>query len=327
MSYTFLIIGHELHSHTHSYVYNGIYRSLKYMKYDVDWVYDRKDIDNIIGNGKKYDIIITELCHNKYIPLIPNCKYIIQQPFIELYRGSGWKYASTQYVYKTDEYMSNILKNVPKKNIIIWRTPLKLHSEKLFDITEENDYKIIICPWATDLLPEEINKNIENLKKIKNDRISNFIGTMTPVQSKFKYYCKMNRIIFKNYSSGFDKNNHLAKSTEENKKLIQESLIASSLQDDYQVSNNYIPCRIFKNISYGKIGVTNNKVVNELFDNKLVYSENIEELVKKSIEFEKREDKYELLSELMKNVRDNHTYVNRMNFILSSIIDDYTYLR
>ena len=34
--------------------------------------------------------------------------------------------------------------------------------------------------------------------------------------------------------------------------LIQESIIAPALQTDWQVEHEYIPCRIFKNISYGK---------------------------------------------------------------------------
>ena len=101
--------------------------------------------------------------------------------------------------------------------------------------------------------------------------------------------------------------------------LIQESIIAPALQSEWQIENKYIPCRIFKNISYGKMGITNSKAVNELFDNKLIYSTNIEELVKQGLEFEKNKERFDKIKELMIEVRDNHTYINRINFILDFI--------
>ena len=118
------------------------------------------------------------------------------------------------------------------------------------------------------------------------------------------------------YGGTFDKSSNRNKSIKENMKLIQESIIAPALQTQWQKENHYIPCRIFKNISYGKMGITNNKVVYELFDKKIIYSDNIDELVDKSLEFNKREDKLSIIKELMIEVRDNHTYVNRINFIL-----------
>ena len=64
---------------------------------------------------------------------------------------------------------------------------------------------------------------------------------------------------------------------EENVKLIQESILAPAIQTDWQVENGYIPCRIFKNISYGKMGVTNNPTVNKLFNDKIntIYKNNL----------------------------------------------------
>ena len=103
--------------------------------------------------------------------------------------------------------------------------------------------------------------------------------------------------------------------------LIQQSILAPALQTKWQVNNHYIPCRIFKNISYGKMGITNNQAVNEIFDNKLIYSEDIEELVIKGLEFEESSSKKEKVIELMKEVRDKHTYVNIIQFILDFIKD------
>ena len=118
------------------------------------------------------------------------------------------------------------------------------------------------------------------------------------------------------YGGTFNKHSKNNKSVEENMKLIQLSIFAPALQDKHQIIHEYIPCRIFKNISYGKIGITNSKAVNKLFNNKLIYSNNISELVKKGLEFENDPNKYVKIIELMEEVRDHHTYINRINFII-----------
>ena len=64
------------------------------------------------------------------------------------------------------------------------------------------------------------------------------------------------------------------------------------------------------------MGVTNSSAVNELFDNKLIYSENVDELMDKAIYFETLTDKNIIVKELMREVRDKHTYINRCNYVL-----------
>jgi hypothetical protein len=133
----------------------------------------------------------------------------------------------------------------------------------------------------------------------------------------FKNECKKNNIKFYSYGGTFNKNSTENKSIKENMYLIQESLIAPDIRNKHHTIHNYIPCRTFKNISYGKMGITNSNSVNILFDNKLIYSSNISDLVKKSLDFEKEEkNKDKIIKELMENVRDNHTYINRINFII-----------
>lgn len=323
----FLIIGHELHSHTHSYIFNGIYRALKYMKYEVDWIYNDEQINKIKSEEIKYNLIITELYYNKNIPIIKDCIYIIQQPFLEQFYNVKLKlkkyYPKSKHIwnvenfpyYITDNYMDQILKDISTNNIILWR-PYLVNNNNYNCKFNYDKYKVISTPWATDLLPEEINKNIENLKDIKSKNISNFIGMHLEHNDILKENLKKYNINYVNYGGTFNKDSNKNKSIEDNIKLIQESIIAPALQSNWQIENEYIPCRIFKNISYGKMGITNNKAVNKLFDNKLIYSKDIGELVKKGLEFEKKEDKFDKIKELMIEVRDNHTYINRINFIL-----------
>ena len=175
-----------------------------------------------------------------------------------------------------------------------------------------NQDDLIMMCWATDLLPDEINKNIELVKnnQLKKENELNFVGMSIYPWDEVKKWCENNNIIYNNYG-GFSNN----VSPERNMELIQNSVLAPAVQEQWQVDNGYIPCRIFKNISYGKMGMTNNKFVNELFDNKLIYDTNIHQLMDKGYHYEYNADK-NLLITLMENVRDKHTYINRCNAIL-----------
>ena len=111
-------------------------------------------------------------------------------------------------------------------------------------------------------------KNLENIiskSNLSNPKI-NFVGMMTNEWGLVSQYSKKNNIIFNANGGTFNLESDKNKTIEENMKLIQESIIAPSVQTEWQVNNLYIPCRIFKNISYGKMGLTNNPAVNELFN-------------------------------------------------------------
>ena len=154
-------------------------------------------------------------------------------------------------------------------------------------------------PWATDLLPNEIDENIKNVESFEVKNISNFIGMPLEHNVQLKNALEKYNIEYRNYGGTFDKNSDRNKSIEENMKLIQESIIAPALQTQWQKDNFYIPCRIFKNISYGKMGITNNETVYNLFDKKIIYSDSIDDLVKESLEFDKNQDKFSIINELM----------------------------
>ena len=42
-----------------------------------------------------------------------------------------------------------------------------------------------------------------------------------------------------------------------NIRAVRLSRLAPSLAGEWQAENNYLPCRFFKNVSYGQLGITN----------------------------------------------------------------------
>ena len=188
----------------------------------------------------------------------------------------------------------------------------------------DNGYNSLYMYWATDLLPEEIDRNMSTIKDMKIKNEINFVGSLTRKWYEFYNLCCQNGIKFNNYGASFDVHSKKNVSVTDNMELTKQSIIAPALQDDMQIKNQYIPCRIFKNISYGKMGITNNKIVDDLFDNKLIYDTNLSQLLHKGLLFEKDSlNKNETILDLMKIVRDNHTYINRANTIMK-YINNYT---
>ena len=101
--------------------------------------------------------------------------------------------------------------------------------------------------------------------------------------------------------------------------LVKKSFMAPALQGQWQVDNGYVPCRIFKNISYGHLGITNSGVVNEVFQGRLVYDPSPTLLFKKALEKVQSANREEI-KELMHDVALNHTYVNRAQQILKLLM-------
>lgn len=71
------------------------------------------------------------------------------------------------------------------------------------------------------------------------------------------------------------------------------------------------------------MGITNNPCVNELFDNRLIYNDNIIECMDIGFEFEKNPNKLTIIKDLMEYVRDNHTYIQRIES-MKIFINKYT---
>jgi hypothetical protein len=179
------------------------------------------------------------------------------------------------------------------------------------------DGKTLYMPWATDLFPHEIEENIKKIEVISKSykSVCHFIGMI--LENPWKpcmEVCQKNNISFASIG-GFSGNNV---SIEENMKRVQESMIAPAFQEPWQTTNGYIPCRVFKNISYGKMGITNNEVVQEVFEGKLIFNTNVSVATQTSIDNVQKGENIELLKELMIEVKNNHTYLNRIEDIFQA---------
>jgi len=293
-----VIWGYPLHSHTHSYIHQAFQRAFDYLRYKWYWLDDSKSL-------QQWNVVLPDKClyitagnQEKNIPLNPKSYYLI-------HNCDSKKYTEI----------------IPSEHLLFLQVYTK-DAEKYAEPLNDNkfirfDGKCLYMPWASDLHPHEIDKNIEKLEEIhkKPKSICHFVGMILDNPWKpCKEICNQKGIQF-SYVGGFDKNNV---SIEENQRRIQEAIIAPAFQEPWQIEHGYIPCRIFKNIGYGKMGITNNPIVQELFKGKLIYNSDIKIVTKEAIDKARTGTDLQLLKELMIEVRDNHTYINRVKDIFEA---------
>jgi len=301
-----VIWGHKLHSHTHSYIHNAYKIAFEHLGYNTMW-YDEND--NITNIDFSNTLFITEHQVDNNIPKRLDCLYIVHN--IDL-----WNYTSL-----TLDNIIDLRLAYPNAERDV-KTKL---TESYFSFTPEQHsfyakkgYLSFYTLWGTDLLPFEIEENIQSIDTIieKRSNVFHFVGSLNHLWNHI-FDIMSNEFKLKINHYGGVWYNKKPLSTKENMQIMQESAIAPAFQSDEQLNNQYVPCRIFKNISYGRMGITNNAIVQKLFDNKLIYSHDIRKCIQEGIIFESESTNYKKnkIVELMKIVKDNHTYVSRVQDI------------
>lgn len=296
-----IIWGHKLHESKHSYIHYGFYKAFKSLGYDTLWLNDMKHNENVehIKNKHSDTLFITEGQCDKYIPIINDCYYVLFNCDLSKYR---WKdiHILILNVYSRDCLYRPYLKKIDR---YIYYEYMSIY----------NEFPTLYMPWATDLLPSEIEENMQNIDNILNYKTNdiNFVGSLSSEWYTTRFFCFLNGYAF-NFFSGKKID------FKENEILIKKSYIAPAIQTELQINQRYITSRIFKNISYGKMGITNNPIVAELFDGNIIYNNDISKILELGIKFEKNTDKIlkkEKILFLMDFVKRNHTYINRIKVL------------
>jgi hypothetical protein len=184
-------------------------------------------------------------------------------------------------------------------------------------------YSALYLSWATDLLPHEFNFEDRFMQRSKEFYFVGSIGEGNMEQLKRLNAALVQMgIPFRHVDPWRN-----PVSFEDGMKMVQMSYIAPDIRGsalrrevngkpdtgcDHK-HNGYIPCRVFKNISYGQLGATNSKAVRELMGGLVVHSDDEFAL---AFECQRRSADHDFILEQMKLVQDKHTYVNRARAIL-----------
>jgi len=293
-----IIWGHKHISNTFYHIMYSYHKAFKFLGYDAYW-FDNND--NVSNFDFSDCIFFTEGQVDQNIPLRSDGKYILHHCKIEKYINAKCKIINLcNYVGDCEDGIS-----------FNYNGKVQKIKEFLF---YDKDNNALYQPWATDLLPYEINTDLF-IPFDKNKIDVNYIGTIVPYDnllSRMQLFAKACN------DNGKQLKHFQYISYEDNLKLIRESYISIDMRNDWHLQRGYIPCRIWKNISYGKFTGTNSLHAFKMLGDFIAYNENPYDL------YYETENKYanlskEKMKQAMQYIKDNHTFVNRIQNIISII--------
>lgn len=309
MSKTFaqvVIWGHKLldarTANTFAFIHDSWYRTFKHMGYNVLWL---DNDDDISGLNLENSLFLTEGQVDQNLPVLPSCKYIIHNCNLDKYRSVLPNVLNLQ-VY-THDCLSRNVQVIDEEQLCFYQP------EADFSRPDHGcDNRTIYQPWATNLLPDEIDP--DNTIAMKHPRQKRIFWVGSVMGGTHRNDDKISELASaaKLYGVQFI---HAKLQNDLQPRAIAESWIAPALQGSWQVEKGYVPCRVFKNLSFGRMTPTNSRTVWDLFGQKLVYDPDTVQMYAKAQEWEANPDP-KVLRELVQKVKDKHTFVNRIENML-----------
>lgn len=299
-------LGHPMMSNTFAFIHNEWVRAFKYLGYEVLWLDDSDDVSSIDFSNS---LFFTEGQVDNNIPVRKDCKYVLHNcmDLKEKY-GSVVENCLNLQVYLNDILDGRELECIDKEQ--------SSYLQKNPDYSRVNngcDNRTIHQPWATNLLPNEFFS--ENTISMKYPRTKKIYWVGSIMGGTERNDDKISELATAAKKDGIQFI-HAKVTNEQAPRAIAESWVAPALQSTFQVNRGYIPCRVFKNISYGRMTPINSETVNNLFpENQLVYSADTTEMYRLGAEWEKNPNSLGL-KVLIEKVREKHTFVNRIENIL-----------
>ena len=315
-----IIWGHPLYSHTHSYVHESYYKAFKYLGYDVYWFHDDDFPNNFDFNNC---LFIGEGFADKKIPINDSSCYLI------MYCPSPSKYAKAErYIdirmaavnFKDHIHDYSLNKNscirVGPASYYENKTDNKIKIKNDYVDYEMDDYEKIYISWATNLLPHEFD--FDEIRHPRENKIY-YCGTISGEgicenYSNFKPFIEE----CKNFGIQFIHNNPWSNplSSQEVINRTKRSLLGVDIRGQRHVDQGLLTCRVFKNISYGHLGITNSKEMYNALEGNCIYNSDTAQLFYDGL---KNKGQHDIIKLAMKFVQENHTYLNRINSLLSVI--------
>jgi hypothetical protein len=157
---------------------------------------------------------------------------------------------------------------------------------------------------ATDLLPEEFL-----LPTANQSNIVNWVGSIWNDQNNHGNVDNIHRLETLLAERGMQFIHRPGASDEDNVRLMRESRIAPAIGGAIQTSRPYLSCRVWKNISYGQLCVTNLPHAKNAFGASAVVNLDIEAMLDEALAVPKK-DYLERTGQQQKTVAEGHTYLN-----------------
>jgi hypothetical protein len=332
-----IIWGYPLHTHTQSYLHACWVKTFTALGKDTYWFSDEQH-ESPDTFSYKNCLFIAEGFQESKIPLDSSNTYFINFCiYPEKYLRSGARLFEIRFNVKEFHDCNNDWKLDDGTHTLV-----NLSQDVLYEALKSNsgvapefrgtksslmNYEAVYMTWPTDLLPWEID--LKDAEPRAREQAIHYIGT--PYGNKrleqFQQLAKDQGIEFVHHDPwtkpiGF----------QEAKEFVQRSILAPDFRPESSVEDKayygelngknhlaigYIPCRLYKNISYGHLPLTDSPHAAEHFGDAVVFDKDIEQLIKKGLE---AQHDIERKHRAMKMIAERHTYLHRARDLLRAIL-------
>jgi hypothetical protein len=331
-----IIWGFPLHTHTHSYIHACWVKTFKALGKETYWFSDEKH-ESPATFSYENCLIITEGFQDSKLPIHPSNVYFVHFCiYPQKYLRAGARLIEIRFhvnefhdcnsEWKLDDGTHTLIHL--SDDVLYERLQSDVGVAKEFrgETPHPMNYETVYLTWPTDLLPWEINlKDAETPR----ENVIHFVGTFygNPRFEKFKQVAIQHGIQWIHHDPWTK-----PVSFEESKEFVQKSILApdfrpegtaedkayyGELNGKNHLAIGYIPCRLYKNISYGHLPLTDSPHAAEHFGDAVVFDKDIETLFQKGLD---AQSDIERKHRAMKFVQSRHTYLHRARDLLRAIL-------
>jgi len=331
-----IVWGYPLHTHTQSYIHACWDKVFRALGKDTHWFHDDK-FPPPAEFSYKNCLFIAEGYQDKNIPLEESSTYFINFCiYPQKYLRCGARLVEIRFNlneihdvnndFKLDDGTHSLIDLSQDTRYEVLRSNSGMHKEFTGPVPAPMNYECVYLLWATDLLPWEIN--LEDAIPM-NKPIIHFVGTGygNPRHELFKNTLERAGVQWVSHDPW-----HTPVSFEENRRFVRESLITAdfrpeSSENDIKeygfmngknhLATGYIPCRLFKNISYGSLPVTDSPHAHALLGDAVVFDKNMEQLIQKGLAANQDIPRKQ---KAMRMIADRHTYIHRARDLIRCLM-------
>lgn len=278
-----VIWGLRSSNHSHGYIHSHFYHTLRKLETPAAWVDDSPENQSLVEVN---DLVIAVNVACNHLPLRDRVYYCFHNCDHEMRLKISRPYRLTLQVYT----------NTMENNSDPWG------QATFFNYNSKTLYQ----PWATELLPEEFEPPVPQSRSNRvywvgsiwdNELHQGNKGEIAQLQKELaKYQIKISHVT--------------GVSDSQNRELVRASRLAPAIAGGWQVANDYLPCRMWKNISYGQLGISNVRMFQNIFKGCSIPGSTIAELIDYTLTLPYPRYR-ELILEQQEIVK-NHTYLDRL---------------
>ena len=285
--------------HSHRFIHQGFFQTFRYLRIPVVWT-DFSDDPGIIEPG---DFVITSNAYGRGIPRDTTLAPLRNGAF---YCFHGYAHSG----YDGDDRLPrHEIDRAHSLNLEVYTDRAKLASHQWDTVTHfDKPSKTLYQPWGTNLSAERFRAPVTPRSPFvfwvgaiwNNDLNQGNRAEIAELRSVLRH--RSLRFVHLKFIPDWVS---IA--------AIRRSRVAPAIAGRWQVENNYLPCRMFKNISYGQVGISNVPQFCDIYRNCTIPGRSISELIDNALSLSSK-DVVEVVKAQQKITRE-HTYVQKIRNI------------